>query len=90
MRVEAMPIVGLSDRIPGPIGGLEILENDTRLLEPSWRLAPDIEVAFRGARMRLACPLKPAMLIRGMIDHELGYDPELALVRLGEEGLKIL
>ena len=30
MRIEAMPVVGLRDRIPGPVRGLEIFEDDAR------------------------------------------------------------
>ena len=32
VRVEAVPVVGLGDRIPGPVRGLEVLEDDPRLL----------------------------------------------------------
>ena len=31
--VEAVPVVGLGDRVPGPVGRLEILEDDAGFLD---------------------------------------------------------
>ena len=50
MRIKAMPVVGLGHRIPGPVGRLEILEDDAGFLVFVRRVAPDIEVARRGCR----------------------------------------
>ena len=39
--VEAVPVVGAGDRVPGPVGGLEVLEDDAR-----------VAVALRACRSR--------------------------------------
>src|SRR6476469_6177115 len=85
-----MPVVRSCRRIPSPIRRLEILKENARFFEASWRIAPDVEFALRCARRRLARTLKPAVLIRGMIDHEFGDHPELAAMRLGKEILEVL
>ncbi len=45
MREEAMPVIGLGDRIPSPVRRLEILEDDPRVFVLVGRIAPDIEIA---------------------------------------------
>ncbi len=47
VRVEAVPVKGVGDRVPGPVGQLEVLEDDAGFLEAIARVAPDVEVAFR-------------------------------------------
>src|SRR5690348_5188206 len=39
-----MPVVGLRHRVPGPVGCLEIFENNSRVLVSFRRVAPDIKV----------------------------------------------
>ena len=45
VRIEAMPVISLRDRIPGPVGSFEILEDDARLFVFLRRVAPDVEIA---------------------------------------------
>src|SRR5450755_287124 len=45
MRVKAMPKVCFRNRVPGPVGGLEVLEDYARVLVLVGRVAPHIEVA---------------------------------------------
>src|SRR5215475_15800231 len=85
-----MPVVCSRRRIPGPIRRLEILKDDSGFFEASWRIAPYVELALRTARRGPACALEPAVLIRSMIDHELGDHPQLAAMRLGKEFLEVL
>ena len=86
MRVEAVPVIGLGHRVPGPIGGLEVLEDDARLLVLVRRVAPDVKVARRGCPVSApARRLKPGMLVRGVIEHQLGDHPQAAPVRLAQE-----
>src|SRR6516164_7158525 len=40
-----MPVVGLRQRVPCPVGCLEIFENDSRVFVFFRRLAPDIKVS---------------------------------------------
>ena len=90
VRVEAMPVVGAGLRVPGPVGPLEVLEDDPRVGVAVGGGAPDVEVP--GPRAR-PCPpgaLKPRMLVRGVVDHQLGDDLEVALVGLAQEDLEVL
>src|SRR5438477_11689865 len=57
--VEAVPVVGVGDVIPGPVRGLEIFEDDPRVLVALVGLAPDVEVAHAASRLRTPCPLEP-------------------------------
>ena len=50
---------------------------------------PDVEVARRRARLGPARALEPRMLVRGVVDDELGDDPEAARVRLRDEALDV-
>ena len=47
-RVEAVPVVGLRHRVPGPVRRLEVLEDDARVRVALGRVAPDVEVALGG------------------------------------------
>ncbi len=80
VRVEAVPEVGPGHGIPGPVGGLEVLEDDPGLLEFLRRVAPDVEVPERGFGVRAAGQLEPAVLVRGVVEHQLGDHPEAAIV----------
>ena len=89
MRVEAVPVISLRHRIPRPVGGLEILENDARFLVLLRRIAPDIQIAFRRARRGAARFLKPRVVIGSVIDDELYDHFESAFVRGRKKGLEI-
>ncbi len=89
VRVEAVPVVGLGDRVPGPVGVLEIAEDDPRLLELIRRVAPDVEVAPRGARRRAPRAAEPRVLVRGVVDDQLGNDAQAAAVGLAQQEFAI-
>ena len=80
MRVEAVPVIGLGDRIPAPVRRLEILEDHPGVPVPLGGVAPDIEVAFRAARREHAGALEPGMLVRRVIEHQLGDHPDTAFM----------
>src|SRR4051794_17340926 len=61
MRIESVPVISAGYRIPGPVGRLEILENDPRVLVFLGCVAPDIEFAIRTARLGAARFLEPLM-----------------------------
>ena len=42
---KAMPVVGLSHRVPGPVRGLDVLENNRRASIATVCVAPDVEIA---------------------------------------------
>lgn len=46
MRIESAPVVGTGDRVPGPVRGLKIAEDDPRILVPVGCVAPDVELAL--------------------------------------------
>ena len=85
---EAVPVVGLGDRIPGPVRGLGVDEDDPRLAEALIRVAPQVVVAVR----RLGRPprrLEPGMLIRGVVHHEVRDDAEAVGMGGLEEALEV-
>ena len=90
MGIEAMPIIGLGHRVPGPIAGLEILEDDAGFRIFLGGIAPDVEVALGAARRGAARALEPRMLIAGMVHHQFGDDADAAAMGLVEEGLEIV
>src|SRR5690606_10924210 len=61
MLVKAMPIVGFRNRIPGPVGGLVVLEDDASLFVLLRVLRPDVEISMRMAGRAAACALKPGV-----------------------------
>ena len=87
--VEAVPVVRPGDRIPRPVGGLVVLEDDPRLAEPLRRVAPHVELPLRAPRRRPPRPLEPGVLVRRVVEDELGDDPEPPPVRLVEEALEV-
>ena len=86
---EAMPVVGLRGVVPLPVRRLGIDEDDADALVLLVRVAPDVEVALRRSGRRAPRRLEPGMLIRGVVDDELGDDPDAALVRLGDEPIDV-
>ena len=75
-----MPEVGFRDPVKRPIAGLEILEDDASFLVFVGRVAPDVEVPLRAAGWSAASRLKPGMLVRCVIDDQLGDDLESSLM----------
>src|SRR3954471_13285192 len=53
-------------------------------------IAPDIPIAGIGRRPAPACTLKPGMLIRGVVDDQLGDHPQLSPLGLLHEAAKVL
>ena len=74
VRVEAVPEVGLRDGIPGPVGRLEVLEDDAGLGQAVGRVAPEIEVSRLGPGTGVPGPLEPGVLVGRVGQDELGDD----------------
>jgi hypothetical protein len=87
--IKAMPVVGLGDRIPGPVRSLEILEDDSCLLVLVGRLAPDVEITRAGSGLGPAGSLEPGVLIRRMVQDQLSDDTQVAAVGLSQECLEV-
>ena len=90
VRIKTVPVIGLGDGIPGPIGGLEVFENNPRLLIALLAVAPDVKFARAAARLGLARALKPGMLVGSVIDDQLGDHANAAPVRLAQKDSEIL
>ncbi len=90
MRVEAMPEVRFSHRVPGPVGGLGILEDDARFAILVRRIAPDVEIAPHRARRRAPGALEPGVLVGGVIEDQFGDDAQTAVMGLPQKIVEIL
>ena len=90
MVEEAVPVVGLRGVVPRPVRRLRVGEDDADALVLLLRVAPDVEVALGRSGRRAPRRLEPGMLIRRVVDDELGDDADAALVRLVDEALEVL
>ena len=81
MRIKAMPVICFRNRVPRPVRGLKIFEDDARVFVFFRRVAPDIELALGRTRRSAARFLEPRVLIGGMVDNELGDDAKSAFMR---------
>ncbi len=88
--VEPVPVVGAGIRIPGPVGALEVLEDDPRVGVAVDRIAPDVEIPRPGARPGPPGPLKPRVLVRRVVQHQLGDDAKPPPVRFAQESPEVL
>ncbi len=89
MGVEAVPVIGLGQWIPSPVRNLEILEDDPRVLVAFRRVAPDVKIAFRAPGLGPPSALKPRMLVRSVVDHQLGDHAKSAGMGLANERFEI-
>src|SRR5471032_2658188 len=80
MAVETMPVIGIGDRVPSPVGALGIEEDHARTLKALIGVAPYVVVPRRRSRFGTPCTHEPRMLVGGMVDHQLGHDSQAALV----------
>src|SRR5262249_34797022 len=86
---KTVPVVGLRYRIPRPIRRLKILEDDSCIPILVRGVAPDIEVPPTATRFRPSGSLEPHMLVRCVIQYELGDHLDPAPVRFSQELLEI-
>src|SRR5436309_5304100 len=88
-----MPVVGLRDRVPRPVGSFEIFENDSGVLVFFGRFAPDIKVLVselftvagivrrgRGGSDSAPRLLEPRILIGRVIDYEFGDHAQIPVM----------
>ena len=76
---EPVPVVGLRDRVPGPVRHLGVAEDDPHAAVAVVGVAPDVVVALRAVG-RGAGLLEPGVLVGGVVEHQLGDHPEAPLV----------
>jgi hypothetical protein len=90
VRVEAVPVVVLGYRIPAPVRRLGVLEDDARVGVALGRIAPYVVLALAAARRGPPRPLKPRMLVGGVIDNQLRDYADAAPMGLAQEGFEIV
>ena len=79
MAVETVPVVAPRDRIPAPVRIVTILEDHPRSGIFFGRVAPHVVFVIR--RVAVAAGfLKPRMLIRSVIQHQVADDADIAFV----------
>ena len=89
VREEAVPVILLRHRVPGPIGGFGVGEDDAGFRKFLVVVIPDVEIPLRRTARRAARGLKPGMLVGGMVDHQFGDDLQTPRVRLADEGTEV-
>ena len=89
VRVEAVPVVLGRHRVPRPVRGLEVLEDDPRLLVLLRGVAPDVEVAGGAARGGPPRALEPRVLVRRVVEDELGDHLQAARVGVAQHALAV-
>ena len=87
--VEPVPEILPGHRVPGPVGLLGVEEDDARAIVLLVVVGPDVEVACLAATLGMARALEPGVLVRGVVDDQLGDHAQVALMRLGDEALGI-
>ena len=90
MGEEAMPVVLARDGVEGPVRFLGVDEDDARAGVLLVAVAPDVVVPLRRMFRRPPGPLKPWMLIRCVVDDELGQHADAPPVRLIDEAAEIV
>ena len=87
---EAVPVVLLGERVPGPVGGLGVGEDDAGIGVVTLVVRPDVEVALRGALRGVPGALEPGVLIGGVVDDQLGDHAKAPRVRLVDELARVV
>src|SRR5947207_1001952 len=76
-------------RSDGPIRLLGIEKDDAGFEKLLVGIAPYIEIAKWRPRAGKARALEPAVLVGGVVDHQLGDDTQLAAMRLAHKGFEV-
>jgi hypothetical protein len=87
--VEAVPVVGPGHRVPGPVRGLALGEEDPGPGETIGGVAPDVDAVPGAPRRGPSRPFEPGMLVGGVVEDELGDDAEPAPVGLADEAPQV-
>ena len=90
MREEAVPVIRLGFRIPGPVRLLRISEDDAGAVIFLIVVAPDIPVAGARPGRAAAGALEPVVLVGSVVDDEFGDDAQAAALGFVDEALEVL
>src|SRR5260370_27578422 len=89
MRIKAVPVMGMGDRVPGPVGGLEVFEDDPGFPILLGGVTPYVELAPVIPGLGLTGPPKPRVLVGRVVEHEFDDDAETAAVRPTQQALEV-
>src|SRR5688572_4406589 len=81
MVKEPMPIILLRNGIPHPVGGFKILKDNPDVFVLIRIICPYIKVTMWRTLWGLSGSLKPRMLVRSVVDDQLCYYFQIALMR---------
>ncbi len=84
-----MPVIGLGDRVPGPVGLFGVSKNDARVFIFFVGVAPHVIVALRRSGSGEPSALEPGVLIGGVVDDQFDHYLQTAVVSGVKKGLKI-
>jgi hypothetical protein len=86
---EPMPEMGLGDVVPGPVGLLDILKDDTGVVILRGGIAPDIKIAPAAAGLGPPGALKPRVLVGGVVENQFGDDSQPTSVSLAQKRFEV-
>ena len=89
MVEEPVPVELLALRVPGPVGGLGVDEDDPGLGPALAVVAPDVPVGLRVGAV-VTRLLEPGVLVARVVHHHVGDDPDAPPVRLVEEHVDVV
>ena len=87
---EPVPVVLAGDRVPGPVRGLGVDEDDPGVLVAVVGVRPHVPVALRRPGRRVRERLEPWVLDRGVVHHQVGDHPDLPRVRRVDQLLDVV
>ena len=71
MTQKTVQVVLLGNRVPLPVGSLEVPEQNRCLCIALGVVAPDVHIPLRTALGRPAGPLEPGMQVTGVVQHQV-------------------
>src|SRR5262249_39187174 len=89
MRVEAMPVIGAGFGVPRPVRALGVNEDDPGPGIFLVATRPAGEIARGGSGLGAPRGLKPGMLVRRVIDNQLGDHAKAARMCGSNESLEV-
>jgi hypothetical protein len=90
VREEAVPVVLPGHRVPRPVAGLGVREDDARLASTSRRCRSTRRSHAPATLSAHGAPAGTRVVAGGVVQHEVGDDLEAAAVRLVDEALEVV
>ena len=80
MPKKPVQVVLLRHRIPLPVGGFEMAEQNRSIAVAGWIVTPNEDLALLAALRRPSGPLKPRVQVACVIQHQIQNDPHVLAV----------